>query len=124
MLTTKQLSDNKILLLDNNIIDKYKNIFTYIAISTRSLFPTLPNLDDKVKSILSAKTEQELIDNLSKVYKQICYDNILWDISDLEWILFCMQQDKVRELSFRKIKLARKREEEKNVKKHLIGNSL
>ena len=123
MITMKQLSDNKILLLDNATVDKYKNMYTYIALSTRALFPTLPDLDIKVKAILSSKTEQELIENLSKVYNHICYDNVLWNLSDLEWVLFCMKQDKVRDLSFKKIKLAQKRENEKNIKKNLIGNS-
>lgn len=123
MITMKQLSDNKILLLDNATVDKYKNMYTYIALSTRALFPKLPDLDLKVKAILSSKTEQELIENLSKVYNHICYDNVLWNLSDLEWVLFCMKQDKVRDLSFKKLKLAQKRENEKNIKKNLIGNS-
>lgn len=123
MITMKQLSDNKILLLDNATIDKYKNMYTYIALSTRALFPTLPDLDLKIKAILSSKTEQELIENLSKIYNHIYYDNVLWNLSDLEWVLFCMKQDKVRDLSFKKLKLAQKRENEKNIKKNLIGNS-
>ena len=123
MITMKQLSDNKILLLDNATIDKHKNMYTYIALSTRALFPTLPDLDLKIKAILSSKTEQELIENLSKIYNHICYDNVLWNLSDLEWVLFCMKQDKVRDLSFKKIKLAQKRENERNTKKNLIGNS-